>query len=34
VIGDVLSYPTADHPATERVNRYITDGQVALANLA
>jgi len=33
VIGDVFSYPAADHAAAERVNRYITDGQVAVANL-
>jgi hypothetical protein len=34
VIGDVISYPAADHLAVERVNRYITDGEVRLANLA
>jgi len=34
VIGDVLSYAARDHPGAERVNRYVTDGQVALANLA
>jgi hypothetical protein len=33
-IGDVRSYPAADHAAAERVNRYVTDGRVALANLA
>ena len=33
-IGDALSYPAGDHAGAERVNRYITDGQVALANLA
>jgi hypothetical protein len=34
VIGDVISYPAGDHLAPERVNRYITDGEVRLANLA
>jgi hypothetical protein len=34
VIGDVISYAGGDDLGTERVNRYITDGQVALANLA
>jgi hypothetical protein len=34
VIGGVTSYPTGDHLAAERVNRYITDGQVTLASLA
>jgi len=29
----VSSYPAGDQPAAERVNRYITDGEVALANL-
>src|SRR5262249_16128133 len=33
-IGDVTSYPAGDHLAAERVNRYITDGEVRLANLA
>jgi hypothetical protein len=33
-IGDVTSYPAGNHPATERVNRYITDGRVTLASLA
>src|SRR5215831_18250483 len=33
VIGDVFSYPAGD-PAAERVNRYVTDGHVAMANLA
>ena len=33
VIGTVSSYPASDHAGTERVNRYMTDGQVALANL-
>jgi hypothetical protein len=33
VIGNVISYPMDDHRA-ERVNRYITDGQVTLASLA
>jgi LssY C-terminus len=34
VIGDVISYPAGDYLAAERVNRYITDGEVRLANLA
>jgi len=34
VIGDVSSYPAADHLSAERVNRYITDGRVTLASLA
>jgi hypothetical protein len=34
VIADVLSYPAGDNAAAERVNRYITDGQVAVASLA
>jgi hypothetical protein len=34
VIGEVTSYSTGDHLAVERVNRYITDGQVTLASLA
>jgi hypothetical protein len=34
VIGDAISYPAGDHLAAERVNRYVTDGQVALATLA
>jgi len=34
VIGDVISCPAGDHRAAERVNRYITDGEVRLANLA
>ncbi len=34
VIGDAISYPASDHPLAEPVNRYITDGQVTLANLA
>jgi hypothetical protein len=34
VIEDVLSYPVGIHPAAERVNHYVTDGQVALAKLA
>ena len=33
VIDKVSSYPAGDQPAAERVNRYITDGEVALANL-
>ena len=33
-IGDVIPYPAGDHLAAERVNRYITDGEVRLANLA
>ncbi len=34
VIGNVISYPIDDYRVAERVNRYITDGQVTLANLA
>ena len=34
VIGDLISYQAGDHLAAERVNRYITDGEVRLANLA
>jgi hypothetical protein len=34
VIGDAISWSAGDHRAAERVNRYITDGQVALAALA
>ena len=34
VIGDVTSYRTGDQLATESVNRYITDGDVAVATLA
>ena len=34
MIGDVISYPAGDHLAAERVNRYITGGEVRLANLA
>jgi hypothetical protein len=34
VIGDVISYSAGDHLAADRVNRYVTDGQVTLANLA
>ena len=34
VIGNVILYPADDHLAAERVNRYVTDGRVALANLA
>ena len=34
VIGDVTSYSAGDRLAAERVNRYITDGQVSLASLA
>jgi hypothetical protein len=33
VIGDVTSYRAGDHLSAERVNRYITDGQVTLASL-
>ena len=34
VIGEVISYPAGDRLAAERVNRYLTDGHVALAILA
>jgi hypothetical protein len=34
VIGDVISYSAGDHLSADRVNRYVTDGQVTLANLA
>jgi hypothetical protein len=34
VIGDVISHLAGDHLAAERLNRYITDGEVRLANLA
>ena len=34
VIGDVKSYQSGQYLPTERVNRYITDGEVTLANLA
>ena len=34
VIGDVTSYRTGDQVITEHVNRYITDGDVAVAKLA
>jgi hypothetical protein len=34
VIADVTSYSANDHLAVERVNRYITDGQVTVASLA
>jgi hypothetical protein len=34
VIGEVTSYAAADRESAERVNRYITDGNVALASLA
>jgi LssY C-terminus len=33
VIGDVTSYKTGDQLITEHVNRYITDGDVAVAGL-
>ncbi len=33
VIGDVTSYRTGDQLVTEHVNRYITDGDVAVATL-
>jgi hypothetical protein len=34
VIGDVTSYHSGDEIGTDRVNRYIADGDVALASLA
>jgi LssY C-terminus len=34
VIGEVTSYRTGDQLVTESVNRYITDGDVAVATLA
>ncbi len=33
VIGDVTSYETGDQLITEHVNRYVTDGDVAVAGL-
>ena len=33
VIGDVTSYKTGDQLITEHVNRYVTDGDVAVAGL-
>jgi hypothetical protein len=33
VIEDVKSYQARQHLSTERVNRYVTDGEVAVANL-
>jgi hypothetical protein len=33
VIEDVKSYQARQHLSTERVNRYVTDGKVAVANL-
>jgi hypothetical protein len=34
LIGNVILYPADDRVAAERVNRYVTDGRVTLANLA
>ena len=34
VIGDVTSYRSGDEVGTDRVNRYVADGDVAVANLA
>jgi hypothetical protein len=34
VIGDVTSYRSGDEVGTDRVNRYIADGDVAVASLA
>jgi hypothetical protein len=34
VVGDVTSYRTGDQLVTEHVNRYVTDGDVAVARLA
>ena len=34
VIEDVTSYQPGQHLTAERVNHYITDGEVTLANLA
>ena len=34
VIGDVTSYRSGDKVGTDRINRYITDGDVTLASLA
>ena len=34
VIGDVTSYRSGDEIGTDRVNRYIADGDVAVASLA
>ena len=34
MIGNVTSYSADGHLVAERVNRYVTDGQVTLANLA
>src|SRR5262249_37029642 len=34
VIGKVTLHPADDHLLAERVNRYITDGQITLADLA
>lgn len=34
VIGDVRSYRPGDEVGTDRVNRYVTDGDVAVASLA
>ncbi len=34
VIGDVTSYRSGDEVATDRVNRYIADGDIAVASLA
>ena len=34
VIRDVTSYQSGQHLPAQRVNRYITDGEITLANLA
>ena len=34
VIGDVTSYRSGQHLPMERVNRYVTDGEMTLASLA
>ncbi len=33
VIGDITLYKAGQHLASKHVNRYITDGEVAAANL-
>ena len=33
VIGDLNSYRAGQHLPAERVNRYVTDGEVIAANL-